>query len=160
MATKFYTRSQIIVHWVIVALVAFQYLFHDSIAALWQGRMQGTIPDVPSPDIHVAFGILIFALMLYRFWLLYRHGASDLPEGEPRWARILARATQGLIYLSLIFLPLSGSLAWFFGLETGIVVHGLVKNLLLALIFLHVAGALAQQFWFKSNALMKMLGRA
>lgn len=161
MATaKFYSRTQIIVHWVIVALVALQYLAHDSIVGLWSGRMRGTIPDSPTPDLHVLSGIVIFALMLWRFWLLYRHGGSDLPEGEPRWARILARSTQGLIYLTLIILPLSGALAWFFAVKTGILVHGMAKNLLLLLVFVHIAGALAQQFWFRSNILMKMLGRA
>ena len=80
--------------------------------------------------------------------------------GKTTNARILSRATQGLIYLALIILPLSGAMAWFFGIKTGILVHGLTKNLLLALILVHIAGALAQQFWFRSNALMKMLGRA
>ncbi len=159
-AAKFYSRTQIILHWVIVLLVAFQYLAHDSIVALWSARMRGDIPDAPTPDLHVLFGIVIFALMLWRFYLLFRNGASDLPENEPRWARILARSTQGLIYLALIILPLSGALAWFFGVQSGALVHGLIKNLLLALIFLHIAGALVQQFWFKSDVLMKMLGRA
>ena len=157
---KTYSKTQIILHWLIVMMVLFQYLFHDSIGELWRGRASGALPDVPTPDIHVAMGIAIFVLMIWRVWLLVRNGAPASSGKESRVAHIFARAVQGLIYLSLFVLPLSGSVAWFLGIDSAIVVHEVIKNLLLLLIAVHIAGALAQHFVFKTDALMKMLGRA
>ncbi len=157
---KSYSRTQIVLHWLIVALVLVQYLAHDSIEALWRSRMRGFSPDVPTPDIHAAIGITIFLLMIWRLWLLFRNGAPALSEKEPRVLRIFARSVQGLVYLTLFALPLSGAAAWFFGVRQAVFVHGLLTNLLFALIALHVAGALIQHFWFKSDVLMRMLGRA
>ena len=156
---KNYSKTQIILHWLVVLAVLFQFVAHDSIEALWRGRMDGSLPNEPVPDIHVAMGIVIFILIIWRLWLRFSYGAPDLPEKDPTWARILAQSVQGLLYLSLLLLPLSGSAGWFFGAQGAIVAHGIIKNLVLALIALHVAGALAQHFWFKTDVLMRMLGR-
>ncbi len=160
MATeKTYSKTQIILHWTIVLLVLIQYVANDSISALWRDRMTGAIANTPVPDIHVAFGIAIFVLMIWRIWLVFTNAAPALPANEPRALQILARSVQGLIYLSLFALPLSGSAAWFFGIQPAILVHEIVKLVLLLLIFVHVVGALYQHFWLKSDVLMKMLGR-
>ena len=155
-----YLKTQIVLHWLIVLAVLFQYVAHEQISSVWRARMAGTVPDVPSFSFHAAVGALILILMIWRIWLRFSHGAPPLPASEPAWGRILAQSVQGLLYLALILLPLSGSAAWVLGVDGAIVVHGLLKNLVLLLVALHIAGALAQQFWFKSNALMKMLGRA
>jgi cytochrome b561 len=161
MATaKSYSKTQIILHWLIVMMVVFQYVAHDSIQNLWFERLRGTIPNEPTPDIHVAMGIAIFILAVWRVWLLIRNGAPELPANEPRWAQILAKSVHGLLYLALFALPISGSFAWFFGIEQAMLVHGLIKNLLILLIGLHVAGALYQHYILRSNVLMRMLGRA
>ena len=157
---KSFSKTQIVLHWLIVLAVLFQYVAHDSIEELWRGRLRGTIPNEPTPDIHVAMGIVILVLMVWRIWLLIRNGAPAPSGNEPAWGRILAKSVQGLIYLSLFALPLSGMAGWFFGAGAAIQAHGLIKNLLLLLILVHIAGALAQQFVFKSDALMRMLGRA
>lgn len=157
---KAFSKTQIILHWLILLMVLFQYVAHDAIEELWEGRMRGTIPDVPTPDLHAAMGIAIFVLMIWRLWLLFRNGAPALPETEPRSLRILARSVQGLLYVCLIALPLSGAVGWFFGVPASILAHGLIKNLLLLLIAVHLAGAIAQHFWFKSDVLLKMIGRA
>ena len=154
-----YSRTQIILHWLIVLAVLFQYVAHEQISSVWRARMAGTVPDVPSFSFHAAVGLLIFILMIWRIWLRFSHGAPALPESDPRWSRILAQSVQGLLYLALVLLPLSGSAAWVLGFDGAIVAHGVLKNLVLLLVALHIAGVLAQQFWFKSDALMKMLGR-
>ena len=155
-----FSRTQIVLHWLIVLAVIFQYVAHEQISEVWHARMAGTVPDVPSFSFHAAVGLLIFVLMIWRIWLRFSYGAPALPESEPRWARILAQSVQGLLYLALLLLPFSGAMAWVFGVNGAIFVHGLLKNLVLLLVALHVAGALAQHFWFKSDMLMKMLGRA
>ncbi len=62
----------------------------------------------------------------------------------------------GLIYLLLLLLPISGSVAWFLGVEAAGEVHGLLKNLLLGAIVVHIAGALFQHFVRRSEVLMRM----
>ena len=155
-----YTKTQIALHWGIVVLVFFQFFAHDTIAFLWRGRMNGTLPNEPTPDFHVAAGILIFGLMFWRMWLLFRNGAPELPGNEPRILRMLAKGVQGMMYLALLALPLSGAAAWFLGIASAAQSHFILKNLLLLLMFLHIAGALVQHFWFKSDVLMRMLGKA
>lgn len=54
----------------------------------------------------------------------------------------------------------AGLVAWFGGVGQAAEVHGLMWNPLLALIGLHVIGALAQQFWFKSDVLKRIIGAA
>ena len=161
MATaKSYSKTQIVLHWLIVLLVVFQFVAHDGIEHLWRERLRGAIPDVPTPDLHVIAGVAILLLMFWRIYLLVRNGAPAPSPNEPAWGRILAKSVQGLLYLSLFALPLTGIVGWFFGVQAGIAGHQLIKNLLLLLILVHIAGALAQQFVFKSDALMRMLGRA
>lgn len=154
-----FSRTQIVLHWLIVLAVLFQYVAHDQISEVWHARMAGIVPDVPSFSFHAAVGVLILILMIWRIWLRVSHGVPALPKSEPAWSRILAHSVQGLLYLALILLPLSGSAAWVLGVDGAIIVHGLLKNLVLLLVALHIAGALAQQYWFKSGMLMKMLGR-
>ncbi|MBU1174246.1 MAG: cytochrome b/b6 domain-containing protein [Alphaproteobacteria bacterium] len=157
---KSYSKTQIVLHWLIVLAVLFQFFVHDAIAELWEARMEGEIANAPSPDIHAAMGIVIFALMAWRVWLRFSQGAPALPAGDPALARILSQSVQGLLYLSVIAMPLSGAVGWFFGVGGAIEAHGIIKNLILLLVALHIAGALAQHFVFKSNVLMRMLGRA
>lgn len=154
-----YSKAQVILHWLIVLAVLFQYVAHDSIEELWEARMEGEIANEASPDIHVAMGIVILLLMGWRIWLRVSHGAPSLPENEPAWARLLAHGVQGLLYATLIAMPLSGAVGWFAGAGTAIAAHGFLKNLLLALVALHIAGALAQHFVFRSDVLMRMSGR-
>lgn len=155
-----YSKTQIILHWLILLAVLFQYFAHESIAGLWRDRMSGAIPNVPTPDLHVAVGLVIFLLMVWRVWLRISHGAPAPSAKESAAGRILAQSVQGLIYLAILVLPLSGALGWFLGLGSAAAVHGVITKILLALIALHVAGALFQHFWLKSDALTKMLGRA
>lgn len=78
------------------------------------------------------------------------------PPDEPRLLQIAAEAVHGLIYLLLFLLPISGSVAWFLGVEAAGDAHGLFKNLLLGAIVLHITGALFQHFIRRSDVLMRM----
>lgn len=155
-----YSKSQIYLHWLIAALVTFQLLFHDGIIKLWKARMDGSIANVPIPDPHVIVGILIFVLMLWRLWLRLTKGAPALPEDEKPALKLVAKATHILFYALLLFMPISGSVAWFFGIEQPAIVHALVEKALIPLIALHFLAALAQHFWFKTDVLKRMLGKA
>lgn len=154
-----YSRTQVTLHWAVVVLVAFQFLAHAGIEESWRAFLRGEPPsaDVTTlTNLHIATGILVFCLALARIYLRVARGAPKPPADEPRFLQIAAEAVHGLIYLLLFLLPISGSVAWFFGTEAAGDAHVLFKNLLLGAIILHIAGALFQHFIRRSDVLMRM----
>ena len=155
-----YARTQIILHWTIAALVIFQILVHDGIKHTWRERMDGVVLNEPTPQLHAFVGLTIFALVIWRLWLRFARGVPPLPEDDHPALKALATAVHWLLYALLILMPLSGTVAWFAGLPQPAIAHSLFEKLLIALILLHVAGALVQHFWFRSDVLRRMLGLA
>lgn len=149
-----YSRTQIALHWIIFALVAFQLLLHEGMEQAWNIKRDGGEVALINP--HVIVGLLILALVVWRLWLRLTLGTPAQPENEPALLQIAARLTHGLFYVLLFWLPLSGIAAWFFGAVPASIAHSLAKNLLIGLIFLHIAGALVQQLWLRSNVLSRM----
>lgn len=155
-----YSKTQIALHWIVMLLVSFQILMHDEIVQLWTGRMSGTLPNLATPNVHVAVGFLIFALVVWRLVLRLTRGVPALPASEHPALKLVASATHILFYVLLIGMPLSGTAAWILGVAQAAQVHSIAEKLLIALIALHALAALAQHFWFKTDALKRMLGRA
>ena len=151
-----YTRSQIILHWLIAALVVHQIVFHDAIEEMWQARMTGAIPNVASPTPHTIVGFLIFLLMIARVWLRLKNGAPQPPESEHWLLKKVAGVVHFAFYLLLLGMPLSGAVAWFGGIEAPAAAHGIAGRILIALVALHVVAALAHQFWFRTNLMSRM----
>ena len=54
-------------------------------------------------------------------------------------------------------MPISGAVAWFGGVPEAAAAHVLARTVLLVLVILHVAGALFQQVFLRSNVLSRML---
>lgn len=155
-----YSKTQIALHWIVMLLVLFQILMHDEIVQLWTGRMSGTLPNVATPNVHVAVGFLILALVVWRLVLRLRRGVPALPASEHPALKLVASGAHILFYVLLIGMPLSGAAAWILGVAQAAQVHSIAEKLLIALIALHVLAALAQHFWFKTDVLKRMLGRA
>ena len=155
-ATEAYSRAQIALHWGIALLVAAQFLLHEGISEAWDQRMDGTIPNAPFPNPHAIAGLLIFALMLWRVVLRLRRGAPPLPAHEPKPLQVVAAGTHLAFYALLLAMPVSGSVAWVLGMEVPAEAHEAAAKLLLALIVLHIAGAVAQKFWLKSDVMTRM----
>ena len=155
-----YSKTQIALHWIVMLLVLFQILVHDEIVQLWTGRMSGTLPNLATPNVHVAVGFLIFALVVWRLVLRLTRGVPALPASEHPALKLVASGTHILFYVLLIGMPLSGAAAWILGVAPAAQAHSLAEKVLIALIALHVLAALAQHFWFKTDVLRRMLGRA
>lgn len=155
-----YSKIQIFLHWLIAALVIFQIVFHESIAEQWEARMEGVVPNEPVPNLHALFGMLIFLLVLARLWFRLARGVPAAPESEHPALRLAASATHALFYLLLFAMPISGTFAWFLGFELPAELHEMAAKILIPLVALHVLAALAHHFWFKTNVLKRMLGKA
>ncbi|MEZ5862615.1 MAG: hypothetical protein R3D25_00455 [Geminicoccaceae bacterium] len=79
-----YSRAQIRLHWLVAVLITLQYLLHEPIVAAWRAFRKGeTLAFQPLVALHVAGGLAILALVLWRSWLRYRRGAPPPPEAEP-----------------------------------------------------------------------------
>lgn len=156
--TTGYSRTQIALHWAVASLVAAQYLFNDAIAEAWsayvQGKALGFDPLVPA---HVAGGVLILVLVLWRIALRATRGAPPLPEREPPALRTLAQVTHLAFYGVLIALSVSGALAWFADVRPAAGAHNVLKVVLLALIVLHVLAVIFHQSVLKSGIMQRMV---
>ena len=154
-----YSRTQIALHWLIALLIAGQYLLSDGIEAAWRGRMIGALPNEPFPNPHAIVGIVILLLTLWRIVLRLRQGAPALPAHEPAALKAIAGATHLAFYALLIGMPISGAIAWVLGLHLPAEIHEMAAKVMLALIALHVVGAIAQKVWLKSDVMARMSPR-
>jgi cytochrome b561 len=154
-----YSPVQVALHWIVVVLVAFQFLAHDGIEESWRAFLRSEMPPAGAwvlAYLHVAAGICVLLLALIRIYIRLTRGAPAPPADEPRFLQLTAEAAHMTIYLLLFLLPLSGAVAWFLGVKFAGDVHELLQNVLLVMIALHIAGALFQHFVLRSQVLMRM----
>jgi len=154
---KGYSRLQIALHWIVFALIVLQYVLHDAIAEAWEAFEHGReIAFNPLVFQHVSTGILIAVLAFVRISVKMKRGAPALPEEEPALMKLAAKVTHLALYAFMILMPMSGAVAWFGGVENAAEAHEIMKPFLLALIALHVLGALYHQFVLKTNLMDRM----
>lgn len=130
-----YLRSQKILHWLIAALIALQYLAFDSIGRAFGQAMRGAGLTYPTDVLgHIVVGGAVLVLMLARIALRLRHGAPSAPPEEPAPLQWLGKAAHATFYALLLLLPISGLVAWFLQLAGPAEVHEVMTTLLLVLI--------------------------
>ena len=152
-----YSRTQIVLHWIVFVLVVQQYVFNDYIAEAWAEITEGAeMQFSPVIAAHVFGGILIGLLIIWRLLLRARRGVPASPEGDSPAQRAIAHGTHHTLYLLLILMPVSGVAAWFMGIEPAATVHFYLKLPLLALVLLHVIGALYHQYALKDDLIGRM----
>ena len=154
-----YTRVAVALHWLIAAVVVAQ--------VAWGWLMQ-QVPKAPPGlradafNVHKSVGLCLFALMLVRLGWRLAHAPPPLPP-LPRWQATAARITHVGLYAALLAMPVAGYLGsafsgypvkWFGLTLPGWYpkapllkqwmsdVHLFTSVVLVALIALHVAGAL------------------
>ena len=180
MQTSVYTRTAVVLHWLIGVAV---------LAQITLGLWMITIPKVPIGvragwfNVHKSIGITLAVLILVRIlWRLF-HQAPPLPATMPKWERIAAKANHLLLYACMVVMPVSGYLGSSFTkypiLYWGIKlpqwgwdspalkdlfsqVHFVTVIIFIALIALHIAAALkhalidcdgiVQRMWFSAQA--------
>lgn len=155
-----YSRTQIILHWAIAALIVFQYVGHDAIAEFVElvGITASSSEEIPTmARAHVIAGILTGVLMLIRVLFRFMSGTPALPKEETPVMKFLAHATHFMLYAALFLMPLSGMTAWFGQIENALVVHNILKIVLLAFVALHITGALYHQLVLKNGLIKRMM---
>ena len=155
-----YTRIQIVLHWLVVALVLVQWVSADEMNELWDGVERG-LPvspgDNPIALLHAVSGATVLLLMLVRWAVRLRTGAPPLPADLHPALRLLARLNHYAFYAVLILMPLTGATAILAGVEASANLHVLLKNALLALVALHLAGVLFHMLVRRDGLLWRMV---
>ena len=170
-----YTRTAIVLHWLVFALLVAQYAIGWTMPHI--GR---NTPVTTLISLHFSIGVLIIGVIVVRLiWRIF-HGEPKQEAGIPKWQVRSARVIHWLLYLLLAVVPLLG---WvnasyrgmqitFFGLVhvpqlvgahasgwswTGDI-HTLVAEYgILPLVGLHVAAALYHYFIRRDRVLQRML---
>lgn len=160
-------------HWTVVALVLLQY------ATKWVAVGFASLTERQLNAWHLAVGPTILALMLLRLAWRLTHRTPPPPSDLPASLRLLSRATHWLFYAVLIVLPILGWVAasgygatpTLLGIvplpalvaqnkalgETVGSVHGALALALLAVIALHVSGALYHALVKRDGVVGRML---
>jgi cytochrome b561 len=160
-------------HW-IVALG----ILGNGVWGLLMTDMSPSMSKINIYALHKSIGLTVLALFFLRLaWRLYDRAPPDEPA--PRWQRIAAHVTHGLLYLFILALPLTGwmynslhgyPLQWFklFNLpalaakneqlaHTVRDVHEYLFYLLLLVLVGHVGAALKHHVFDQDNVLRRML---
>lgn len=154
-----YSLTQIALHWLIAALVIFQLVFAEAMEEMSEAAEPGgslSASDALLGNLHIWIGFSILALTLWRLALRIAHPARQRPKGG-RIALFLMRATHALFYILLIAVPVTGAIAWYFGLESVGEVHEKSKPAFIALIALHVAATIWHDVVLKDRVMARML---
>jgi cytochrome b561 len=155
-----YTRAQIILHWAIAALVIFQLVFGEDIVPAFRAFMKGTEPasDTMLPaNLHVYIGLAVLVLAVLRMALRIRYGAPAVPADENIVLKYVAMLAHLVLYAAIFLMPLTGALAWYFGMGEIGELHEIGKPVIIIVVVVHAAGALWQHFVAKTDVLRRML---
>lgn len=151
-----YSRTQIAVHWAIALLLVASYLSSDAMKAAWIRLHQGGDAYGNVAAAHVWGGVAVLVLACVRIAVRLGRGAPALPPvGHPLAERV-AKLTHIGLYALVVAIPAAGVVAWFLGLDAAGEAHEVLFNLLVALVGLHVAGALYHHFVLKDGLIWRM----
>jgi cytochrome b561 len=168
-----YAGLMIVLHW----LIALGIIGLLGLGLYMVGLPKGLPIKSTLLNLHKSLGMTVFLLVLLRIAARAVLHRPPLPP-MPAWQRAAARTTQGLLYVGMVAMPLAGYLGSsfnrygtrFWGIllpqwgwddphlrELFFGIHEVIGYVLIALIVLHVAGALKHQWVDRDNLLARML---
>src|SRR5665647_697221 len=105
-ATDSYTKAQIALHWVVVVLIAAQFLTAEAMEKFFEkaedaGVLAG-FPADPTAIAHAAGGGTILALMLIRVGLRLAYGAPPSPPNLTHALQLASRTAHHAFYVLLL----------------------------------------------------------
>jgi cytochrome b561 len=166
-----YAAGAIAIHWVMALLivgVGVLGLLHDS----WPKRTQAFWIN-----IHALLGLLVWVLLIVRFWWRSRHAPPALPPGIGEFSRRLSVPAHWLLYGLMFVLPIIGIVTFIwhgramdfglfqihFGIRSNRAIfhptediHGYLAYALFALAAIHASAALWHHFVRHDGVLRRM----
>ncbi|WP_294534587.1 cytochrome b [uncultured Rhodoblastus sp.] len=174
LAPQTYDRTQIVLHWAIALLIFGLYAVGLSID-LFDKPVRPFIIN-----LHAVFGLTLLLLVVVRIFWRLTHKSPPLPANMSPLFQKAAAAGHGLLYLLTVAIPLLGVPAFLYRgrpLDLGLIqipapfeanrdlahqvteIHGLLANILIALVVGHVLVALYHQFVLRDDLLTRMRPR-
>jgi cytochrome b561 len=182
-----YTRTAIVLHWLIAALIIVNIYLGLS-ANYW-------LPDEQirsAIDLHKSIGITVLGLVLLRILWRISHQPPPLPRSFPDWEHTAAHVAHFILYLLMIGLPLSGwahdsawkdaathpmqlfglfhwpRIGWLMNIDPSVKeslhlhdrlgsLHTWLGYALYAMLVMHIAGALKHEWIDRKSVLKRML---
>lgn len=155
---KTYSRLQIVLHWTVAALIIFQLFVNEGMQHAFSERLDGeNTEEVVGAIVHIGVGMTILVLATVRLIIRMIRGVPQAHPDTPAILRWLGVAVHVLLYGFIFVMPLTGALAWFFGLEGAAELHEIGRLILIPAIGLHILGALGEHFVFRNDTLRRML---
>ena len=152
-----YSKTQIILHWAVALLIGLQFLQSDYIGAAWRATKRGQeVAFDPLVLAHVAGGVLVLVLMLWRLVIALRSGPVAVVAGTTPMMALAAKAAHWGLYLVMVLTAVSGLGAWFGMIELAGEVYEILTSAIIALVGLHVAAAIYHQFYLKDGLMLRM----
>ena len=162
-----------LLHWLMALAI-----IGNGIVGLVMDEMPRGMSKLNTFAIHKSIGLTVLALLVLRAsWRLFDRKPDDEPM--PRWQRLAAHATHGVLYLLMLAIPLSGwiynsahgyPLQWFklFNLpalsekndalsDFAGDAHEILFWVLVVVLVAHVGGALVHHWFERDNTLLRML---
>ena len=106
-ATARYTRTGIILHWLLALLLLSQVIF----GWFLEGVPTGTPERAIYVNLHKSTGICVGLIILFRIGWRLTHASPPLPQSIPNFERLAAKWSHVLLYVCMVVMPLSGYIA-------------------------------------------------
>ncbi|WP_419420299.1 cytochrome b [Legionella sp. D16C41] len=170
--TARYGLVAITLHW-LLAIIVITLLC----VGLYMTSLQRSPLQIKLFGLHKEFGIVVLSLVTLR--ILWRFVNITPKLTIPRWERVASLTIHWALYILMFAMPLTGWLmssaagfpVSFFGLFTMpnliapndywrdifAIAHEFLSNILIALIILHLLGALKHHFYNKDDTIRRML---
>jgi len=87
---SFYSRPQILLHWLIAALILAAWWTGDSMGRLFNQRIEQNLDPIANATPHIWLGVAVFALVLIRLVLRLTRGAPGHATPDRRWMNLTA----------------------------------------------------------------------
>ncbi len=172
-ANSHYTKTALVLHWIMAVPMIGLLLFGLQTMGGHHARFW--------PTLHASAGFSLLAMVIFRLIWRYKNPPPLLPQTMSGSQLLLARLSHAALYAAMIFLPLTGWLAftehvrrtlgvapanlfWFAKIpllpDFGINFHFIHKwggKAVLALVVIHVLAALKHHFYHRDDVMRRIL---
>ncbi|MCQ8277095.1 cytochrome b/b6 domain-containing protein [Acetobacteraceae bacterium KSS8] len=102
MSAQRYTRTAMVLHWLVAVLVIANLSYTWFISSLPDSAVR------PAIDLHKSFGLTVLGLVLLRILWRLSHRPPPLPDSMPALERGGAHLAHALLYVLILALPITG----------------------------------------------------
>lgn len=151
-----YSRLQIILHWLIAALIIAAWFTPEDMGRALRTRIETGATGIEGNTLHVWLGSAAFALILLRVIVRLVQGApGPVPGSSPLMASAAVWGHR-LLYLLMIVTPAAGAAAWYGGIKPAGETHEILGNALMLVALGHALVAIWHQWVNKDGVMARM----